>query len=150
MPLHPRAPAVATPSGNARPEQDTGNRVFATDASRLSQGRLFAVIQNLREGLIIADLQGDLIYWNPAALSLHGFGASARGRCNLRDLPAMFELSSLHGPVLPLDQWPLARVLRREQVRDLEVRVRSVVEGWERTFCSVSYTHLTLPTILLV
>jgi two-component system sensor histidine kinase UhpB len=101
---------------------------------RLSHGRLLSVIESLQEGLIISDLRGDLIYWNPAALSLHGLCAAAAGLHNLRDLPAMFELRSLQGSVLPLDQWPLARVLRGEQVRDAEVRVRSDTGDWERIF----------------
>jgi signal transduction histidine kinase len=132
--LHPRAPAVAPPSGNTPLEQDAGNRVPAADALRLSHGRLLAVIRNLREGLIISDLRGELIYWNPAALWLHGLDEHAEGRRNLRDLHRMFELASLQGSVVPPGQWPLARILRGEQLSDVEVRVRSVTGDWERIF----------------
>ena len=46
------------------------------------------------EGVVVADLEGRILYWNPAALEMHGFGGEAR-----RDLgggpPAL--LRAVHG-----------------------------------------------------
>lgn len=134
MSSHPRAPIVAPALATPRPAGDAADCAPTDDALHLSHGRLFAIVQNLQQGLIISSLDGDLIHWNPAALSLHGFCEAKEGQRNLRDLSATFELSSLHGSVLPLERWPMARVLRHEQVRDFEVRVRSLATDWERIF----------------
>ena len=52
----------------------------------------------------------------------------------LAEFTDTFELMTLDGEVLPLEQWPLSRVLRGEQLRDLEVRVRRQDKEWERIY----------------
>src|SRR6185436_20676515 len=44
-------------------------------ALRGSEQRLETVIENLSEGLVVSDLNGQLLNWNRAALELHGFAS---------------------------------------------------------------------------
>ncbi len=101
---------------------------------RQSEARLRTVVENLTEGLIAADLDGRLVQWNRTALDMHGFASLEEAQRRLPEFADIFELSTLDGKVVPLEQWPLARVLRGEDLRDVEVRVRRIVGGWERVF----------------
>ena len=90
------------------------------------------VVEHLSEGLLIVDPDGQLIYWNPAALKIYGFSSSADAIRRLPEFPELFEVSRLDGVVLPPEDWPLSRVLRGESVHDLELRVRHRSQGWTR------------------
>ena len=99
-----------------------------------SEARLHAVVENLTEGLVIADLKGGLLHWNAAGLGMIGFSSPEEGRQRQANFADIFELSTLAGDVLTPDQWPLARIRRGESVRGLELRVRRLDQHWERIF----------------
>ena len=90
------------------------------------------VVEHLSEGLLIVDPVDQLIYWNPAALKIYGFASAEDAIHRLPDLPEIFELSTLDGVTLELEEWPLSRVLRGESVRDLELQVRHRSSSWTR------------------
>ncbi len=115
--------------------RDITERQRAEAALRESEGRLQTVIENLAEGLVIADSDGQLLYWNPASLEMWGFASSAECLRRLPEFAQVFELTTLAGVVVPLEQWPMSRVLRGETLRDYELRVRRLDTGVER-ICS--------------
>ncbi|HYJ04257.1 MAG TPA: PAS domain S-box protein [Chthoniobacterales bacterium] len=112
--------------------RDIGEKLRAQKAVRESEERLQSIIANLTEGLIISDMQGELLDWNPSALAMHGLTSADQCRFRLADCAAIFELSTLDGTILPVEEWPLPRIFRGEPVRDFEARVRRVGTGWER------------------
>ncbi len=93
---------------------------------RDSEAQLRTVVENLTEGLVAADLSGRVFQWNRTALAMHGFASLAEAQRRLPEFADLFQLSTLDGKALPLEQWPLARVLRGEDLRDWEVRVRRI------------------------
>jgi PAS domain S-box-containing protein len=97
-----------------------------------TQGQLEAVVENLREGLVIADPEGELLRWNQASLLMLGFTDFEEGRRLQRDFAFIFELHTLDGVRLAPDQWPLSRVRRGESVDNCEIRVRRPGSDWER------------------
>jgi len=101
---------------------------------RSSEAQLRTVVENLTEGLAVSDLDGQLLHFNRAALDLHGFTTLDECRQHLSKFADTFELSTMDGAVLALDQWPLARVLRGENLRDLELYVRHIQADWRRVF----------------
>ncbi|HEY6925621.1 MAG TPA: GAF domain-containing protein [Steroidobacteraceae bacterium] len=92
------------------------------------------VLEHLSEGLLIVDVSSQLIYWNPAALSLYGFASNAEAVHNLPDLPRLFELATLEGTVLPPNEWPLMRIMRGETLHEVEAKIRSLKHEWTRIF----------------
>ena len=86
------------------------------------------------KGLVVSDLSGQLVQWNRAALELHGYGSSEQDRRRFTELVDTFEISTLEGTLLSVEQWPLARVLRDEKVHELELRLRRIGSEWERIF----------------
>jgi PAS domain S-box-containing protein len=114
--------------------RDIGEKLRAQMAVRDSQERLQTVIANLREGLIISDMQGELLDWNPAALEMHGITSADQCRFRLAEYARTFELSTLEGTVLPIEEWPHSRIFRHEAVRNFEARIRRIGTDWERVF----------------
>lgn len=102
-------------------------------ALRESETRLQTIVENLDQGVVVADLKGQLLHWNRAALELHGYSSSQQDRRLFPELVDTFELSTLQGAVLPTTEWPLARILRDKKLQNLELRVRRIGTDWERT-----------------
>lgn len=90
---------------------------------RQSEAQLLTTLENLSEGVVVADVEGDIFHWNPAAMAMYGFSSLAECRRKLPDFAELFELSDTGGHVLSIEQWPLARVLRGETLRDVEIHV---------------------------
>lgn len=91
---------------------------------RDNETQLQTIIESLSEGLAVSNLQGELLHFNRAALDIHGFSSLEECRRHLSEFSELFELSTPAGEVLPLEHWPLARILRGERLRDLEVTIR--------------------------
>ena len=104
----------------------------AAAALQESEERLNTVIENLTEGLVISNRDGELLHWNRAALDMHGFATVEECRRRLPEFATIFELATVEGAVLPLDQWPLPRIIRGEVLRDVEIRIRKLAGDWER------------------
>ena len=101
-------------------------------ALRQSEERLTTVIEHLAEGLVISKLDGQILHWNRAALEMHEFRSLEEGRRALPEFQKIFELASLDGRMLPLDEWPISRIFRGEVLKDVEVRIRKVTNNWQR------------------
>lgn len=103
-------------------------------ALKESKARLQTIVENLVEGVSVSDLDGQLRHFNRAALEMHGFASLDECRRHLAEFGDIFELSALDGTVWSLDQWPLSRILRGEDLRDLEARIRRNDSNWKRVF----------------
>ncbi len=99
-------------------------RTRARQGERDERARLAAILASLREGVIVADMAGNVLEMNPAALDIHGFNHAVQGIGKMADFAFDFELCDLSGELIPLSQWPLARLLRGDVFADMEVIVR--------------------------
>lgn len=116
--------------GIARDITENEQAVMALIANK---HRLTAVMENLTEGLVIADQQGVTTYWNPQALAINGFASMADCQRPLAEFAQLFELRPLNEDrLLPVEEWPMSRVLRGEELHDWEVRLRRLDQGWEK------------------
>ena len=113
---------------------DITERKRVEQVARESEERLHTVLESLSEGLVISDLEGQMIHWNRAGLEMHGFSSMGECLVRLADFQNIFELSSLEGEVLQLEEWPLARVIAGEALVDYEVNVRRLDREWHRVF----------------
>ncbi|MEN3370005.1 MAG: hypothetical protein V7609_2148 [Verrucomicrobiota bacterium] len=106
----------------------------AQKALRGNEAQLQTIVENLDEGVIVADLDGRLLQWNRAALQLHGYSSSEQDRRHFPELVDTFEISTLDGLVLPVEEWPLAQILRDKKLHNLELRLHRIGSDWERIF----------------
>ncbi|MGZ5004485.1 MAG: hybrid sensor histidine kinase/response regulator, partial [Chthoniobacterales bacterium] len=113
---------------------DITERKQAEDALRASEAHLQTVVENLNEGVVVCDLNGKLLHWNRAALEIHGIANVDDGARKLTELVDTFELSAIDGTRIPVEEWPLSRILRGESLHDLELRVRNIKTGLQRIF----------------
>jgi PAS domain S-box-containing protein len=113
---------------------DITARKEAEAALRESEERLHTVIENLSEGLVISDMDGNLLHWNRASLEMHYMAPDQPRNYPLEASMEYFTLSTLDGQLLPLDEWPLCRILRGDVVRDEELRIARVGTDWSAIF----------------
>lgn len=127
----PISDSSGTIVGVSKVAREITSRKQAQMALRQSEERYEAVLHNMSEGMVIANLEGELFNWNPAFLAIHEVEES---ECeNLKRLHRVFELFTLDRSPVSTDDWPMARLIRGEQLRDLELRVRKIGQDWERT-----------------
>jgi PAS domain S-box-containing protein len=104
--------------------RDITLRKMTEEALRRSEAQLRAVLESLHEGVIVSDLAGNLNYWNPAAVHIHGFSSSAEYLRALPEFKDIFELATPEEGIIPLERWPLSRIFAGETLRAWEVNVR--------------------------
>ena len=113
---------------------DATARIIVEEALKESETQLKTIIENLEEGLVVSDMDGTLTHWNPIAIKMHGFSNIEEGILKFPELNEIFELSTMEGNVLSVDQWPAARILRGEHLKDFEVYIKRINSNWERVF----------------
>jgi PAS domain S-box-containing protein len=138
FPAESRGSQVKDPEGRVLGfvtiHRDISERKAAEEALRTSEAQLKTILDSLTEGLVVADLNGYLFHWNPAAVAMHGFASMEECRRRLPDFADIFELSTIEDGILPMEQWPLARILRGETLEGWEVHVRRRDIDWQRIF----------------
>ncbi len=105
-------------------------QVEAERATAEAHGRqVDAMLANMSEGVIIADPQGNVLQMNAVAAQIHKYNQPRDFQRNIVEFPDTFELHYPDGRFMPIEEWPLSRVLRGETVMDYEVRVKRIQTG---------------------
>jgi PAS domain S-box-containing protein len=105
-------------TANDAMRQEITERKQAEAAVRASEERFRSIAENLSEGLMLFNAQGNLIYQNPASLRIHGFSIQDNERIALDNLPVTWQGWDDQNRPLPFDQWPIFRVFRGERVQN--------------------------------
>ncbi len=111
---------------------DITDQHLADQARATSEERLRTVIDNLSEGLVIATTNGQLVHWNAVSQAMFGFRTDHEVLRKLPEFVDTFELWTLDGRLLEVDEWPLSRVIAGERLHELELRLRR--SGNDRMF----------------
>lgn len=99
-----------------------------------SEMQLQTVFENLSEGVVVANADGQLLGWNPRALEIHGFKKLSDAQQQLPDFTKIFEIFEMDDTFIPLERWPLSRILKGERLHNWELKVKHIKEGWHRVF----------------
>jgi PAS domain S-box-containing protein len=121
-------------SANGRLQSEIVDRKVVEEALRESEAQLTTLVEHVAEGIIVSDLEGNLLHWNRAALEMHGYTSMDECRRHLPDFTDTYELSSLDGRVLSVDEWPLSRILAGEQLKDVEISIHRLKAPWQRIY----------------
>lgn len=112
-------------------------RQAAQTALQKNQAQLQAIVDNINEGIVTSSLDAELLYLNRAAIEIHGYANLEECQGNLKQFTDIYELATPMGEVVPFDQWPIPRILRGETLRDLELQLTRLDQGWQR-LCNFS------------
>jgi len=117
----------------ARAESERGRLMEDLAAE---QGQMEAVLTSMTDGLVVSDLEGNVLAMNPAALTMLGYHTLEDVRKPLREFADTLALTTLDGRELGVDEWPLSRALRGETFSDFEVNLRRRDTGraWTASF----------------
>ena len=98
---------------------------------------LEAMVEGITEGLLVCDVTGDVLRMNRRAREIHGYPSAEEAQRTYGDYTSTFELADLEGHPIPMEQCPLARMMRGETFRKMEVRIREKHTGREWTgYCA--------------
>jgi len=84
--------------------------------------QLNAILENIYEGVIVVDTQGNLLTMNSSALHMHGLD-SLKDYNHFNDFSSNFEFFNLDGTLIPLEESSMGRVLRGELFTNFEMWV---------------------------
>ena len=124
--------------------QDITERKQREEVKERSLGQLQAVLDNMPEGVVVTDVEGNVLAMNAAALALHEYQSIEEARRWFPQYQETFELFDMSGEPLPLAQWPISRALRGEIFEEMKVNVRRKDLRQNRLF-SFSGRPVSLP-----
>ncbi len=89
-------------------------------AAQKHTSQLEAAFQAMADGVIIFDAEQKFVFANAALAKILGYKSVDELKKNLDYFTDILELRSLKGEVLPIETWPISRVLRGESVTAFE------------------------------
>jgi PAS domain S-box-containing protein len=116
--------------------EDITERTRMEGEARRNEAQLEAVFQSIQDGIVVFDMNGAVLMVNESEARLNGFSSSDEMKRDLEYFSRIYELRHPDGRIVPHDDWPAARVLRGESVKDWELRSRrtDTGQGWFFSF----------------
>jgi signal transduction histidine kinase len=92
-----------------------------------------SVLEAMTDSLMVCNPHGDLLLVNPAGKQMLGLGQTrlASGQYHIARFVMDFQVRTLSGQPLAVDDFPMMRALRGETVHDMELSLRRPDTGYE-------------------
>ena len=110
---------------------DVTEKRRAEEALRASEERFRLVTENMVEGLVLFDAEGNLIHQNASSLRIHGFTPDDQVRVPRADIPVVWNAWDETGRPVPFEEWAVPRMMQGEHISDLVLRIRQPDTGHE-------------------
>ena len=120
-PLFDREGRIAGIFGVSR---DITERKRQEEALQESRAQLESIINGLEEGLVVMGPDGAILRMNPAARQINGLDESDSAGDSRVAALRRISFETPDGVPLDVDGWPSGRLMRGEEVRDLELVLR--------------------------
>jgi len=132
QPVYGEFTAIFTDISDRKKSEENLQR--ALKESNDTKRQLEAVFQSMADGIAIFNMNGEVIHINEAQAQINGFDNIDDMLRNLKFYAEIYELRYWDGQVVPVDQWPVSRVLRGEHVDDLKLHGKRTDTGQEWDF----------------
>jgi two-component system cell cycle sensor histidine kinase/response regulator CckA len=99
-----------------------------------NRSQLEAVIQAVADGIMVSDMAGNFVLVNEAEARIKGYSSSEEMKRNIEYFAEIYELIYPDGRPLPVEDWPLSKVLRGESFFEWELHGRRRDTGQEWFF----------------
>ncbi len=116
----------------SRKNADTEREELLREANR-QRRQLEAIFASMEDAVAVMDAKGHFYLVNDAFSRFHRFKSDTDIKLNLAEFYDCFELHTLDGEQLPIEEWPAQKALRGERLRDYDVIVRRTDTGEEWT-----------------
>ncbi len=103
-------------------EEEVERRTQTARELDAAREQLEIVLANMQEAVGVWSPAGEQIRMNQATVRMHGFSNEAEMRRHLSEFNDVI-VKNLDGRELPMDEWPAARVIKRESFSDWELEV---------------------------
>ncbi len=104
-----------------------------TEANHI-RAQLEAVFQAMQDGLVVFNMEGNAVLVNEAEARIIGFASAEEMKQNVAYFAKIYDLSDLSGQPLPVEHWPVSRIMRGGSLDRLELRGRRKDTGQEWFF----------------
>ena len=91
-----------------------------------NRAQLEATFQSMSDGVVVFDMEGRVVFVNEAEARICGYPSAEDMKRDLPYFAQVFELAHPDGQPLPVEQWPVSRVMRGETLLEWELR------GWRK------------------
>ena len=91
-----------------------------------NRAQLEATFQSMSDGVVVFDMEGRVVFVNEAEARICGYPSAEDMKRDLQYFAQAFELTHPDRQPLPVEQWPVSRVLRGETLLEWELR------GWRK------------------
>jgi two-component system CheB/CheR fusion protein len=100
------------------------------------RAELEAVFHAVSEGIVVCDMDGQTVLANDAVARISGLASAAAMPRDLACFASLYRLTDGDGRPVPLEQWPMSRVLRGESVVNCELHALHGQTGreWDLSF----------------
>jgi PAS domain S-box-containing protein len=105
----------------------------AEEALLRATAELESVLDAIAEGIVVTDLEGRILRMNAAGRRILGYRDEDEYRLVLPAFLAAWEMRTAEGVPIPVEGWPIPRVLRGESFAGWEARVRRRGASEEKT-----------------
>ncbi len=102
--------------------------------TRKSQEQLDAIFSSVTDGIALTDMEGRFIFANAAQARISGYSTVGEMLKESHLFSKIFELHTLDGKLLPVEEWPMNRVRRGEILEGVELHGRRNDRGQEWYF----------------
>ncbi len=109
--------------------EDNTRQKNAELAAEISRSKLLAALSSMNDAVYIANEQGQLVDFNEAFVSYHGFKSKAECPDKISDYSAILEKIGADGKIIPWAQWPVFRAMRGETATGVEYKLRHKDSG---------------------
>ena len=125
--------------------RDVSMRQQLRDAVFNSRAKLAAALASMRDAVFISNAAGSAVEFNDGFVEFLRFKSRQECDTTLAELVVMFDVMTVGGALLAMDQWPVFRALRGEDGSsvDLKVRRKDIGETWiaSYTFAPIRDEH---------
>ncbi len=125
---------TAAKQSEAAQEQAIAKLEDAVQDAHRSRSELEAVLQAMQDGVAVFDTQGSPVFINEAQVKIGAYPTGDEIPRGPREFARILELRRVDGSVVPLEERPVARVLRGESLGEVEMKGRRVDTGQEWHF----------------
>jgi PAS domain S-box-containing protein len=108
--------------------------LIAKEETEQNKSKLEAIFNSVSEGIAVADMNGFFFLLNPAQARISGYSSVDEMKKNNSYFLSVYELSYQEGRPVPVDEWPISKVLRGESVSDYILKRRRHDTGQEWVF----------------